>query len=84
MKVQKYNNLQEQLTQNLNSKENLHRIIENNRSLINQIVETFGSGSKFLTKPYDDLYDSHNYDLASYYQTEIENINEVALFGEDG
>ena len=83
MKVE-YNNLQKQLMQNLDNEENLHRIIQDNKSLINKIVKTMGSGNHILTKPYDTLYEQGNYNMLLLYQTEIEDINEVALFGEDG
>ena len=84
MKAQQYNELQNQIIEKLNNKYELHNIINENKSLINEIVQKVGSGSAFLTKPYDILCNEGNYDLASFYQTEIENVNEVALFGEDG
>lgn len=83
MKTQ-YNNLQEELIQNLTNKTELHNIIKNNVNTINYIVSKTGSGNPILSKPYDLLYDAGFYDMASFYLTEIEAINEVALFGEDG
>jgi len=84
MKIQKYNEFQNNLIKNLSDKKALHNIISDNKALINEIVKNTGSGNVFLTKPYDILYEQGNYELASFFQTEIENVNEVALFGEDG
>lgn len=83
MKMQ-YNDFQQKLQDNLYNKEILQQIIRKNKDLINETIRTMGSGNPILTKPYDTLYDAGKYDFASFYQTEIENINEIALFGEDG
>lgn len=84
MKVQQYQHFQENLLKNLSDHQTLHNIIQNNKDLINEIVEVMGSGNLFLAKPYDILYEKGLYKDASFYQTEIESVNEVALFGEDG
>jgi len=42
-----------------------------------------GSGNPILAKPYDILYEKGLYEEASFYQTEIETVNAVALFGEN-
>ena len=84
MKVQQYNEFQELIMKNINNKENLHKIIQNKADLINETIKLIGSGNSILAKPYDYLYESGLYDMASFYQTELEQINEVALFGEDG
>jgi len=84
MKTLEYNHLQNQLMQNLDNEKKLHQIIQSNKSLINKIVQTTGSGNPILTKPYDTLYEQENYKTLLLYQTEMEGINEVALFGEDG
>ena len=84
MKIQKYNEFQNNLIKNLSDKKALHNIISDNKALINEIVKNTGSGNVFLTKPYDILCEQGNYELASFFQTEIESVNELALFGEDG
>ena len=83
MKNKRYEDLQQSLLNNLNNRQNLHKIIQENKDLINEIVKTMGSGNPILAKPYDSLYEKGLYEEASFYQTEIERINEVALFGEN-
>jgi hypothetical protein len=83
MKVQEYQYLQQDLINNLTNHKNLHQVIQNNKNLINEIVKIMGSGNPILAKPYDLLYEKGLYEEASFYQTEIENVNGVALFGEN-
>jgi hypothetical protein len=83
MKVQEYQHFQQDLLKNLNNHKKLHQIIQDNKNLINEIVKTMGSGNPILAKPYDFLYEKGLYEEASFYQTEIENVNGVALFGEN-
>jgi predicted lactoylglutathione lyase len=84
MKVQQYDDFQQKISDNLDSKEKLHTLFQQNKTLINEIVQKTGSGNPFLAKPYDYLYENRFYEMASFYQTELEQINKVSLFGEDG
>ena len=54
-----------------------------NQSLISEIVKLHGSGSSYLLGPYQTLYSSHEYELSGFYQDTLEQINPVALLGED-
>ena len=58
--------------------------INQHQKEINTIVEKYGSASNWLTLAYDTAYDAKYYDFLRVYQEEIEKINDVALFGEDG
>jgi hypothetical protein len=86
MKIQnsKYVELQKNLEKAvLKDKEQLNKVLFYNKDLINEIVIELGSGSIFLVKPYNDLCKKSDYEHASNYQILLENINEMALLGED-
>jgi hypothetical protein len=84
MKMKQYTDFQDLIMKNLDNKNKIHEIIQKNENLINEIIQNTGSGNSILAKPYDYLYEHSLYEMASFYQTELEQVNEVALFGEDG
>lgn len=67
----------------LNDEKLLETLIINNRELINSIVNEYGPGNVFLLSPYDILYSNHNYKTSGLYQDLLEQINPMALLGED-
>lgn len=83
--MKKYENLQRELEKaaKSNSREKLKTVLLNNKELILEIVNAYGSGSSYLLSPYNILYSHNNYDLSGFYQDTIEEINPIALLGED-
>ncbi len=66
-----------------NDEQSLRVLLNDNKDLINSIVNDYGSGSVFLLSPYNILYSHHNYKTSGFYQDLIEEINPIALLGED-
>jgi hypothetical protein len=66
-----------------NNEQALRVLLNDNKDLINNIVNDYGSGSVFLLNPYNILYSHHNYKTSGFYQDLIEEINPIALLGED-
>jgi len=85
MKKREYTELQKKLEEAAenNNQTVLVNLLKNNRELINNIINEFGSGNIFLLKPYDILYSNHHYETSGLYQDTIEEINPRALLGED-
>lgn len=85
MKNDKYRELQSKLEQAArdDDEQALRNLLNNNKDLINSIVNDYGSGSTFLLTPYNVLYSNHNYKTSGLYQDLIEEINPIALLGED-
>jgi hypothetical protein len=85
MKKDEYRELQSRLEKAArdDDEQALRNLLNNNKDLINSIVNDYGSGSAFLLTPYNILYSNHNYKTSGLYQDLIEEINPIALLGED-
>ena len=69
MENSKYVELQKMLEKAvLTDKEQLNKVLFNNKDLINEIVMELGPGSIFLVKPYNNLCEKGDYEHASNYQ----------------
>jgi hypothetical protein len=85
MKKNEYRELQSKLEKAAinNDEQTLRNLLNDNKDLINRVVNDYGSGSAFLLTPYNILYSNHNYKTSGLYQDLIEEINPIALLGED-
>ena len=85
MKKREYIEFQNKLEKaaETDNEEALRVLLNDNKDLINSIVKDYGSGSVFLLSPYNILYSHHNYKTSGFYQDLIEEINPLALLGED-
>jgi hypothetical protein len=85
MKRSDYTEFQTQLelAAKANNEQSLRFLLNNKKDLINSIVNDYGSGSVFLLSPYNILYSDQNYKTSGFYQDLIEEINPIALLGED-
>jgi hypothetical protein len=62
----------------------LRVFISEEKDTIEKIVTEYGSSNRILTDAYDKAYKEGNFDFAGEYQRLLEQINPLALFGEDG